>query len=72
MLEDSDAYYSRKDASWILENSCPDYMLKVFPKFVFCHANLYVQTLVETTYKLNKKCVPPTGWRMIEAWERES
>ncbi|XP_057832855.1 cullin-1 isoform X2 [Cryptomeria japonica] len=28
MLEDSAAYYSRKSASWILEDSCPDYMLK--------------------------------------------
>ncbi|KAH9323515.1 hypothetical protein KI387_018154, partial [Taxus chinensis] len=28
MLEDSGAYYSRKAASWILEDSCPDYMLK--------------------------------------------
>ena len=57
MLEDIDAYYSRKAASRVLENSCPDYMLKVFPKFCFCHANLYVQTLVEMTYKLNQKCV---------------
>eukprot|EP01018_Ginkgo_biloba_P007037 Gb_00939 [translate_table: standard] len=28
MLEDTAAYYSRKAASWILEDSCPDYMLK--------------------------------------------
>ena len=44
MLEDSVAYYSWKDASWILENSCPDYMLKVFPKFGFYNAKLYVNT----------------------------
>jgi len=28
MLEDTAAYYSRKATSWILEDSCPDYMLK--------------------------------------------
>ncbi|XP_019175238.1 PREDICTED: cullin-1-like [Ipomoea nil] len=28
MLKDSAAYYSRKASSWILEDSCPDYMLK--------------------------------------------
>jgi hypothetical protein len=29
MLQDTAAYYSRKAASWIEEDSCPDYMLKV-------------------------------------------
>nr|ABK23135.1 unknown [Picea sitchensis] len=29
MLEDTASYYSRKAASWILEDSCPDYMLKI-------------------------------------------
>ncbi|XP_044494153.1 cullin-1 isoform X2 [Mangifera indica] len=28
MLEDSGSYYSRKAAKWILEDSCPEYMLK--------------------------------------------
>ncbi|XP_004508284.1 cullin-1-like [Cicer arietinum] len=28
MLQDSSAYYSRKASNWILEDSCPDYMLK--------------------------------------------
>ncbi|KAI6693075.1 hypothetical protein NL676_020785 [Syzygium grande] len=28
LLEDTAAYYSRKASSWILEDSCPDYMLK--------------------------------------------
>lgn len=28
MLEDTAAYYSRKASNWILEDSCPDYMLK--------------------------------------------
>ncbi|CAH9101994.1 unnamed protein product [Cuscuta europaea] len=28
MLKDSAAYYSRKASSWILDDSCPDYMLK--------------------------------------------
>lgn len=29
LLKDTSAYYSRKASSWILEDSCPDYMLKV-------------------------------------------
>lgn len=29
MLNDTAAYYSRKASNWILEDSCPDYMLKV-------------------------------------------
>lgn len=29
MLQDTAAYYSRKASNWILEDSCPDYMLKV-------------------------------------------
>ncbi|XP_057856921.2 cullin-1 [Cryptomeria japonica] len=29
MLEDSGAYYSQKAASWIIEDSCPEYLLKV-------------------------------------------
>jgi len=34
MLDDTAAYYSRKASSWILEDSCPEYMLKVrFWKF---------------------------------------
>ncbi|KAL7226780.1 hypothetical protein ACSBR1_021783 [Camellia fascicularis] len=28
MLKDSAAYYSRKASNWIVEDSCPDYMLK--------------------------------------------
>ncbi|XP_015087426.1 cullin-1-like [Solanum pennellii] len=28
MLEDTAGYYSRKSSSWIVEDSCPDYMLK--------------------------------------------
>ncbi|KAF7813662.1 Cullin-1 [Senna tora] len=28
MLNDTSAYYSRKASNWILEDSCPDYMLK--------------------------------------------
>lgn len=35
MLKDTAAYYSRKASNWILEDSCPDYMLKVnFVMFV--------------------------------------
>ncbi|KAK4265739.1 hypothetical protein QN277_026753 [Acacia crassicarpa] len=29
MLKDTTSYYSRKASNWILEHSCPDYMLKV-------------------------------------------
>ena len=29
MLKDTAAYYSRKASNWILDDSCPDYMLKV-------------------------------------------
>lgn len=29
MLKDTASYYSRKAAIWIVEDSCPDYMLKV-------------------------------------------
>ncbi|WCJ26039.1 Cullin family protein [Euphorbia peplus] len=28
MIQDTTAYYSRKASTWILEDSCPDYMLK--------------------------------------------
>ncbi|RWW29864.1 hypothetical protein BHE74_00031008 [Ensete ventricosum] len=31
LLKDTAAYYSRKASNWILEDSCPDYMLKVIP-----------------------------------------
>lgn len=30
MLNDTAAYYSRKASNWILDDSCPDYMLKVY------------------------------------------
>ena len=35
MLEDTAAYYSRKASSWILEDSCPEYMLKVAFNLVY-------------------------------------
>lgn len=35
MLSDTGAYYSRKASNWILEDSCPDYMLKASIYFVF-------------------------------------
>lgn len=28
MLQDTSEYYSRKASKWIVEDSCPDYMLK--------------------------------------------
>ena len=37
ILKDTAAYYSRKASNWILEDSCPDYMLKV---------NIYICFLV--------------------------
>ena len=40
MLKDTSAYYSRKASNWILEDSCPDYMLKVW--FLICaYCNLF-------------------------------
>lgn len=43
MLKDTAAYYSRKASNWILEDSCPDYMLKVSPCYfgVFLNLNFY-------------------------------
>ena len=38
MLKDTAAYYSRKASNWILEDSCPDYMLKVLPATVCLHS----------------------------------
>lgn len=38
LLKDTAAYYSRKASNWIVEDSCPDYMLKViivFPLFLW-------------------------------------
>lgn len=29
LLEDTTAYYSRRASNWIIEDSCPDYLLKV-------------------------------------------
>ncbi|KAK9206835.1 hypothetical protein WN943_017116 [Citrus x changshan-huyou] len=31
MLQDTGAYYSRKASNWILEDSCPEYMIKASP-----------------------------------------
>lgn len=28
MLQDTAAFYSRKASNWIVEDSCPDYMMK--------------------------------------------
>ncbi|RRT72454.1 hypothetical protein B296_00029050 [Ensete ventricosum] len=39
LLKDTAAYYSRKASNWILEDSCPDYMLKVFP--IIIHMNIF-------------------------------
>ncbi len=44
MLQDTAAYYSRKAASWIEEDSCPDYMLKVLEHILYIlsfHENLF-------------------------------
>ena len=38
MLKDTSSYYSRKASNWILEDSCPDYMLKVwFLIYAYCN-----------------------------------
>ena len=31
MLQDTGAYYYRKASNWILEDSCPEYMIKASP-----------------------------------------
>ena len=35
MIADTSAYYSRKAAIWIVEDSCPEYMLKVKSWYFF-------------------------------------
>ncbi|KAM0041940.1 putative cullin [Helianthus debilis subsp. tardiflorus] len=42
MLTDSAAYYSRKASNWIVEDCCPDYMLKVqFLEAFYCRSCYY-------------------------------
>jgi cullin 1 len=36
LLKDTTEYYSVKAQSWILEDSCPDYMIKVPSKATLC------------------------------------
>lgn len=43
MLDATAAYYSRKASNWILEDSCPDYMLRVFLIFIFLHFALTIR-----------------------------
>lgn len=35
LLKDTTDYYSLKAQSWILEDSCPDYMIKVHLRRIF-------------------------------------
>lgn len=35
MLNDTAVYYSRKASNWILEDSCPDYTLKVISSIFY-------------------------------------
>lgn len=45
MLIDTSGYYSRKASSWILEDSCPDYMLKVGFKYsCYIKASFFVHS----------------------------
>ncbi len=40
LLKDTADYYSIKAQTWILEDSCPDYMLKVFSRMFHEHPYL--------------------------------
>lgn len=60
LLTDTAAFYSRKASNWILDDSCPDYMLKVY---VF---NLYDKFRVPPLFTENKTC--PTVPRYGLCW----
>lgn len=40
MLEDTAAFYSIKASNWIVEDSCPDYMLKASLSYSFFYLTL--------------------------------
>lgn len=40
MLDDTGGYYCRKASNWIVEDSCPDYMLKASLYFLFVVAKV--------------------------------
>lgn len=42
MMRDTSAYYSRKASSWILEDSCPEYLLKASSINFFLFLFLYI------------------------------
>lgn len=42
MLADTASFYSRKASNWILEDTCPTYMLKVSQSFHCCLIYRYV------------------------------
>ena len=49
MLQDSGAYYSRKASNWIVDNSCPDYMLKASLCTLFLYyCVVYVNNLCDS------------------------
>lgn len=62
LLEDASAYYSQKASNWILEDSCPDYMLKVCILTVelFCNVRFLV-----TKYEIYFNEFP---YRSMTAW----
>ena len=49
MLKDTAAYYSRKASNWILEDSCPDYMLKVR---AFCFYKIAPKNIMFFQYQI--------------------
>lgn len=42
LLKDTSAYYSRKASNWILEDSCPDYMLKVIQSCFYVILHIFL------------------------------
>ena len=49
MLVDSAAFYSVKASNWIVEDSCPDYMLKAS---FFCSLFYQIVTVVWVSYNV--------------------
>lgn len=68
MLGDSGEYYSRKASNWILEDSCPDYMLKVSVWFRYAYG-CGVAYQVSSCLNLLWNC---TGRGMLEKGEGKS
>ena len=68
MLKDTAAYYSRKASNWILDDSCPDYMLKVCIIYDYNQTIIfYLSTQIESN---NSFCFLISGWGVFKTRER--